>query len=237
LFERSAELGGLLPLAALAPGKRYIADLNQYLATQLVKLRVDIRLNTQASADAVRSLKPDVVILATGAEPSVPDIPGLTGGLAKGTVVQAIDVLAGEAEVGERVVVLGGALVGCETAEILAAKGKKVTVTRRGPDMATGLSFPLRQALLGRLSAMGVVLRPSVRYEALRNGGLVITNADGRTETIPADTIVLAAGSKPRIELFKLLEVQVPEIRRVGDCVEARGIREAIHEGSRVGRL
>lgn len=237
LFEKSAELGGLLPLAALAPGKQYSAALYQYLSTQLVKLQVDIRLGTEASADAILALKPDTVIIATGAEPAVPGIPGLAEGLIAGRVVQAIDVLAGKAEAGERIIVLGGALVGCETAQILASKCKKVTVTRRGPHMATGLSFPLRQALLGRLAAMGVDLRPSVRYKALNNDGLVITNADGGEETIPTDMIVLASGSTPRTELSKLLEGRVPEIRCIGDCVEARGIREAIQEGSLAGRL
>lgn len=233
LFEESAELGGLLPLAALAPGKQYIADFTRYLVTQITKLGVNIRLETEASVDIILSLSPDVVIVATGAEPLIPDIPGLTNG----NVVKAIEVLAGRANVGESVVVLGGAVVGCETAQILAAKGKNVTVTRRGPEMATGLSFPLRQVLLGNLAQAGVVLRPNARYEALTTEGLVISTSGGRTETLPADTIVLAAGSIPRTELFESLKGRVPQIHRVGDCIEARGIREAIHEASQVGRL
>ncbi|MCX6000447.1 MAG: FAD-dependent oxidoreductase [Chloroflexi bacterium] len=233
MLERSEALGGLLPLAALAPRKQYIGDLIRYLIRQMSTLAVDVRLGTQATANLILSLHPDAAILAAGAEPLVPDIPGLD----KANVAKAVDVLAGKVEVGQRVVVIGGALLGCETAEILAAKGKQVTVTRRGLEMGTGLSEPLRRALLGRLAKAGVVLRPGVRYEGLTQEGLAIINRDGQTETIPADTVVLAAGSRPRIDLLQALEGKVPRIDRIGDCLEARGIRDAIHEGAKLGRL
>jgi 2,4-dienoyl-CoA reductase-like NADH-dependent reductase (Old Yellow Enzyme family)/pyruvate/2-oxoglutarate dehydrogenase complex dihydrolipoamide dehydrogenase (E3) component len=233
LLEKSASLGGLLTLAAMAPRKQYVGDLMRYLTRQVTTLGVDVRLGTQATADLILSLKPDAVILATGAEPVVPDIPGVD----RADVVKAVDVLAGKAEVGQRVVIIGGALVGCETAEILAMKGKQVTVTRRGSEMATGLSDPLRQALLKTLAKIGVSLRPGVKYKGLTKEGLIIINQEGRTETIPADTVVLAAGFTPRADLFQALEGKVPRIDRIGDCLEARGIKEAIHEGARLCRL
>jgi len=233
LFEGSAGLGGLLPLAALAPNKQYIGDLVRYLTRQTLALGVDVRLNTAATADLILSLRPDAVILATGAEPVIPDIPGLD----KARVVTAVEVLAGEVEVGQKVIVIGGALVGCETAEILAARGRQVTVTRRGLEMGTGLSEPLRLGLLGRLARMGVVLRPGVKYERLTDAGLTVILDDGKRETIPADTVVLAAGSTPRAELLSVLEGRVPRVYRIGDCLEARGIKDAIHEGARAGRL
>jgi 2-enoate reductase len=116
-------------------------------------------------------------------------------------------------------------------------KGKQVTVTRRGSEMATGLSDPLRQALLKTLAKIGVSLRPGVKYKGLTKEGLIIINQEGRTETIPADTVVLAAGFTPRADLFQALEGKVPRIDRIGDCLEARGIKEAIHEGARLCRL
>lgn len=232
LFEKSVSLGGLLPLAALAPHKQYIGDLMRYLIREVTMLSVEVRLGIQATADLILSLRPDAVILATGAEPVVPDIPGLD----KAAVVQAVDVLAGTAEVGQKVVILGGASVGCETAEILASVGRQVIVTRRGPEMGTGAAEPLRLALLRRLTKMGVCLRPGVKYKRLTKEGLTIINQEGRPETIPADTVVLAAGFTPRANLFQALEGKVPRLDRIGDCLEARGIKDAIHEGARVGR-
>jgi len=217
-------------LAALAPHKEYVGDLVQYLTRQMSMLAVDVRLGTPATAGVILSLDPHTVILATGAEPLVPDIPGLD----KPNVVKAADVLVGRVEVGQRIVVIGGALVGCETAEILAARGKEVTVARRGLEMGTGLSEPLRMGLLGRLAKMGVVLRLGVKYERLTDEGLAVTNRDGQREVIPADTVVLAAGSIPRADLLSALEGRVPRVYRIGDCLEARGIKDAIHEGARV---
>ncbi len=233
LFEQSPSLGGLLTLAAMGPRKQYVGDLMRYLVRQVTALVADVRLSTRATADLILSLKPDAVILAVGAEPVVPDIPGLE----KANAVKAVDVLAGTAEVGQAVVVLGGALVGCETAEILAMKGRQVVVTRRGLEMATGLSEPLRQALLRTLARTGVSLRPGVKYKAVTEQGLTIIDQEGRTEIIPADTIVLAAGFTPRADLFQALEGKVPRLDRIGDCLEARGIKDAIHEGARSGRL
>ena len=233
LLEKESQLGGLLHLAALAPQKELIRDLTQYLIAQVSKLGVDVRLKAEAYAELIQSLQPDVVVLATGAEPLVPQIRGLDGR----HVVTALDVLAGKAEVGEKVVVIGGALVGCETAEILAHRGRKVTVTRRGPEMATGISVPLRAPLLQRLETMGVTLRPGVKYEELTDRGLVITNEKGEKQIIAADSVVLAAGGMPRIELFESLQGRVPEIHRIGDCLEPGGIREAILAGARARLL
>lgn len=103
--------------------------------------------------------------------------------------------------------------------------------------MATGISVPLRAPLLQRLETMGVTLRPGVKYEELTDRGLVVTNEKGEKEIIAADSVVLAAGGRPRIELFELLQGRVPEIHRIGDCLEPGGIREAILAGAGVGLL
>ncbi|MCK4723557.1 MAG: FAD-dependent oxidoreductase, partial [Dehalococcoidia bacterium] len=132
LWEKGPRLGGQLIQAAIPPHKDRIGALTAYLQTQLKKLDVKMELGKEVTAAMIERFEPEAVVLAVGARPLVPDISGLD----RAHVVQAGDVLEGKVEVGNKVVVVGGELVGCETAEFLAEKGKEVTVTRRSPEMA-----------------------------------------------------------------------------------------------------
>ena len=232
LFEKETRLGGQLNVAAVPPYKSEINELNKYLATQVQKAGVKLELGKKATTAKVKKIAPDAAILATGVTPFIPEIPGID----RKNVVMAEDVLAGRAKLGEGVIVIGGELVGCETAEFLADSGKTVTITRRGPTMAAGVAPMIGEALVGRLKAKGVTMLTGVKYEEVNDEGLVITTKDREKRTIPADTIVLAAGSKPNTELLSELRGIVSEVHRVGDCVEPRGIVEALTEGWRVAR-
>ncbi|MFQ5997253.1 MAG: FAD-dependent oxidoreductase [Dehalococcoidales bacterium] len=230
LWEKEPRLGGQLIQAAIAPYKDRISLLPEYLQLQLKKLNVAIELNKEATATMIEEFKPEAVILAIGVRPLTPEIPGLD----KAHVVQAVDVLEGKAEVGNRVIIIGGELVGCETAEFLAEKGKKVTVMRRGPEMATQVGPCLRPFLLDRLAEKGITLLTEVRYNEVVPDGLVITTKEGKKEIIEADTIVLAAGSIPDQKLYEDIKGKVPEVHCIGDCLAPRTIRDAIAEGYRV---
>ena len=231
LYEKDTQPGGQLVQAAIPPHKDRIAPLVSYLETQLNKLGVKVVMNAEATVDTINKAKPDVVVLATGVRPFVPEMPGVTGA----NVVQAGDVLEGKVTTGDRVVVVGGALVGCEIAEFLADQGKKVTVTRRGPEMAAEVGLSNRDFLLNRLVAKGITLLPGIKYLEITLQGLVITTAEGESKTIAADTIVLAAGSVPENKLYEALSGGTAEIHRIGDCVKPRTIRDAIAEGFRIG--
>lgn len=230
LYEKEPRLGGQLIQATIPPHKDRLEPLSRYLETQVRKLGVKIVLGKEATAALVKRLKPEVVILATGVTPFTPEISGLN----KAQAVQARDILDGKVEAGDRVVVIGGELVGCETAEFLADKGKRVTVTRRGPEMALGVAAGVRAFLLDRLLAKGVTLLTGVRYNEVTPQGLVLTTTEGETKTIEADTIVLAAGAIPDKKLLEELKGKVPEIYAIGDCVEPRTIRDAIADGFRI---
>ncbi len=231
LYEKDTRLGGQLVQAAIPPHKDRIAPLVSYLETRLNKLGVKVVMNAEATADTINKAKPDVVILATGVRPLLPEIPGVTGA----HVIQAGDVLEGKVATGDRVVVIGGALVGCETAEFLADQGKKVTVTRRGPEMAAEVGSSNRNFLLNRLVAKGITLLPGIKYLEITPQGLGIATAEGEPKTIAADTIVLAAGAVPENTLYERLAGGTTEIHRIGDCVKPRTIRDAIAEGFRIG--
>lgn len=229
LYEKQPQLGGQLLLATVPPHKDNLAPLAGYLSTQMEKRGVKVNVGVEATPELIKKAKPDAVILATGASPIVPDIPGI----GRSNVITAEQVLEGQ-PVGEKVVVIGAELVGCETADFLAEKGKKVTITRRGPKMATRIGPGVREMLLGRLAALGVNMLTGVEYERITDKGLAITTKDGAKQTIEADTIVLAAGARPNRELLKALEGKVPEVYNIGDSAEPRKIADAITEGYRV---
>ncbi len=230
LWEKESRLGGQLPPAAIPPHKDRIRPLTKYLQTQLKKLNVRIELGREATVAMIGEFQPEVVVLATGARPLIPELPGLD----RAHVVQAGDVLEGKVEVGNKVVVIGGEMVGCETAEFLADKGKRVTVVRRGPEMALKIGLTLRAFLLNRLLERGIALLPGIRYNEVTPEGLVVTTKEGERKTIEADTIVLAAGATPDKELYQEIKGKVPEVHLAGDCVEPRTIRDAIAEGYRI---
>jgi len=232
LWEKKEKLGGQLLLAAVAPHKEVIGRLNKYMAVQLKQAGVQVLLEHEATAESVKAAKPEVVVLATGSTPFIPDIPNVR----RDNVVLASDVLAGRQGVGNRVVVIGGELVACETADYLAQKGKIVTIMRRGPSMAANLNPRARDNLLARLTRNGVTMLTSVRYEEITDRGLVITDKEGNRQNIETDTVVLATGAIQNTELATQLEGQDITLHLIGDCVTPGKIIDAIRDGARVGR-
>lgn len=228
LYEKEDRLGGQLNLAVLPPHKEEIAPYVEYLKGQLQKLDVAVKLNTEVTPVLVQQVKPDAVVVAAGVAPLRPDIAGLKG------AVTAEDVLLGQAQVGNKVVIIGGELVGCETAEFLADRGKQVTVARRGPRMATKMPLGIRLNLLSRLRAKGVTMLTGIQYEGVEGSRLVVSK-DGQKQAIEADTFVLATGSRPNDTLVTQLRDKGFPVYAVGDCAGPRNIMEAVADGFKAG--
>jgi 2,4-dienoyl-CoA reductase-like NADH-dependent reductase (Old Yellow Enzyme family) len=232
LFERQPVLGGQLIPASAPPYKHELLKLRDYLVRQMEKGGVRVRLGADVTPEIVRQERPDVFISAIGPVSMVPDIHGMD----RIQVATDLEVLSGDVEMGERVVVIGGELTGCETADYLSDRGKNVTVVRRGPEMAIGVFPSLREALLARLEGKGVVLMPGIQeYVEMTEAGLVVIDADGVQRTLEADGIALATGSTPNDRLARSVEGLVGEVRRAGDCVEPGRIIDAIQDGARIG--
>jgi pyruvate/2-oxoglutarate dehydrogenase complex dihydrolipoamide dehydrogenase (E3) component len=194
------------------------------------KQGVEVHLATEATSDLIVKESPDAVVLATGISPLIPDIDGVEGG----NVVLAADVLTGRAKVSDRVAIIGGELVGCEVANFLAEAGKKVTLMRRGTELALKVNRSIREPLLYRLSSKEeVTILTGIQYKEITSDGVVIIDKEGREQTITADTIVLAAGAKPNTELLPILKEKISEVYAVGDCAEPRNILESMKEGYR----
>ncbi|UCB42478.1 MAG: FAD-dependent oxidoreductase [Dehalococcoidales bacterium] len=233
LYERQNELGGQLIPASTPPYKYELAHLKHYLARQLEKNGVQVKLGVEVTPETVERERPDAFISAIGPVSLTPEIQGLE----RNKVVTDLDVLSGKVDVGDRVVIIGGELSGCETADFLSEQGKKVTVIRRGPEMATGVFPSARQALLNRLEEKGVILMPGIKeYQGITAEGLLIINKEGKSQLLEADSIVLATGVTANDRLAKAVQGKVGEVHMVGDCAEPGRILDAIRDGSRVGR-
>jgi len=231
LYEKSGRLGGQLNLAVVPPYKEEMKNVALYLESQIRKLGVKVVLGKEVTPLLVEKIKPDMVFIATGSVPTVPEILGVAGD----HVVTAYDLLAGTASVKERVVVVGGGMVGAETAEFLAEKGQKVTILemlrRIGMDMVPMTILMLYK----RLKKLGVAMITNAKVEEITEDG-VVYEKDGVKQTAEADSVVLAVGSKPNISLMKALEGKVAEIYAIGNAKEPGNVLEAIHEGSRLAR-
>ena len=231
LFEKEPRLGGQLNVAAIPPYKDDILPLIKYLARQVEKTGVEIRLGTEATSELITESKPDAVVVAVGGTPTIPEIPGAD----RPSVVTVAGVLSGEAEVGRNVVIIGGGTVGCETAHFLAEKGKKVTVIEMLKRMAADMLPMVRSRRMSGLREKQVAMLTGTTCEGITEGGVIVTAGDGQKQTLQADTVILAVGYRANNALSKALEGKVSEVYCIGDSSQPRRIMDAINDGYRVG--
>lgn len=231
LCEKNVQLGGKLLVAGIAPYKDRINELREYLIRQIEKTGIEVKLSNEVTAKFIEEIKPDVVIIATGAIPLIPDIPGIRGD----NVVTALDILSNRKEVGDKVIIVGGGMVGCETAEFLAQKGKKVIIIEMLEEIGSDIELITRFRILQRLSNGGVRMKTRTEVEEITDRGIRAAR-EGRTEFFEADTVVLATGMKSINEFAKELEGKIAELYLIGDCTEPRKIVNAIGDGARIGR-
>lgn len=231
IWDKGESLGGQLLVASVPPYKGELTSLTNYLKTQIEKLGVKVELGKEGFPDQVKATQSDVVIMATGSTPANLALAGCE----RGNLVQARDVLSGKAEAGPTAVVIGGGIVGCETAEFLAKKGITVTVVEMLDQLAGEMIGVHRQYLLDRLTRLGVTTITGARVQGFTNRGPLISRLEGE-QVLEAETVVLAVGARPNLELYGQILGQVPTVCLVGDCIEPGGIMEAITKGYDVGR-
>ncbi|MBW1828524.1 MAG: FAD-dependent oxidoreductase, partial [Deltaproteobacteria bacterium] len=224
LIEKKNRLGGMLNPASVPKFKEELKYLSEWFNTQLNKLGIQLELEKDVTTEIVLEMKPDTVIVATGAIPVIPDLPG------DENAVHAIDVLNGDKTVGARVVVVGGGLVGCETALHLAMNGKIVTILEMMDDIILDANLFARAALMEKLTELGVRWKTHVKLDKVKKECAVAIDANGQEHLFPGDT-VLALGFVSENKLANSLEGKIKEVYSIGDCVAPRKIRQAIQEG------
>jgi 2,4-dienoyl-CoA reductase-like NADH-dependent reductase (Old Yellow Enzyme family)/thioredoxin reductase len=240
LYEKSDNLGGQWNILSVHVPE--VGGLVKYLARGMDRARVKVFFNQEINTRMVQDLHPDVVVVAAGASPVLPKVPGIN----RQNVVLATDVLTGKVDVGQEVVIIGGHLVGLGAALLLAEQGKGVSVIEMRK-IGWGTGYTLRLALMEKLIKNKVRMFPDCRLESVTEHGVnilwdssdpMIKTAADQNEMLwlPADSVVLAVGSKSENRLAQELKGLMPEVYAIGDCVEPRDALAAIHEGSAVGR-
>ncbi len=215
-----------------------------------------MKLGTPVTVDTVKREKPDVLVVASGAKALSIDVPGID----KPHVVSAWDVLAERvADIGENVVVVGGAATGCESAHFIASMGtvdpeaftfimyhaaeetgfakellhnsrRNITIIDMVPRLAENVGRTSRWSLLKRLRLMGVELRPNTKLLEITDDSVIVETEEGE-QSIPADTVVLALGAVPVDDLAREIEGDGIEVITIGDAIQPRKMNDAILEG------
>jgi 2,4-dienoyl-CoA reductase (NADPH2) len=260
LFEKSDVLGGQLNLAAIPPGREEFWTAVEDLDVQLDDVGVDLYLETEVSAEMLVSEGYDAVVVATGARQTVPPIPGIDGP----NVVMAWDILEGKEDPeGQNIVIIGGGAVGSETGMYVASIGtisadtlfylfmnngedietlkelcsqgiKKVTVVEMLDKVCRDVGVSTRWTILQDMRHLGIEMRRNAVAKRIEEDRVVV-EVGGVEEEIPADTVIIAAGSCPAGELYGELKEKGMEVYLVGDAKQARKAIEAIQEGYEVG--
>ena len=257
IWEEADHMGGQFEVNSAPPGRHDFADFERYLENECRRLGVSICLSKSASAEMVLSAVNaglfDRVVVATGARPTVPPIPGADGP----NVCQAWDVLRRKVQVGKRVVIVGGGAVGVETGEFIARMGtvspevlkflmtykvetdesledminrgtKNVTIVEMGKRLGSDIGATTRWVMMDRLRKYGVKMLKLTKVVLIGPDYVEVEGEGGERSRIPADTVVLAAGSRSNNSLFEELKGRVEKLNIVGDAVKPAFVLDAV---------
>jgi 2,4-dienoyl-CoA reductase-like NADH-dependent reductase (Old Yellow Enzyme family)/thioredoxin reductase len=227
LLEKSDSLGGLLRTMDREPAKWEIKRYKDFLAARVSRTIPDVRLNTEATPDMVKALKPDVVIAAVGSISIVPNIRGLD----KQKALTATDVYYGPERIGKSVVIVGGGLLGCEVALFLAERDRRVTIVemldKLGDQSYLHYNTPLIEAI-GNSPNIAYMLE--TRCVEVTVEGILVEKS-GTVQKVVADSVVFAVGQAPEVETVDKLRDCAVEFYSIGDCVKPQRIAEATRTG------
>ena len=228
LFEKATTLGGQLNIACVPPRKEEMRRATQDLIHAVCNAGVHLCMGQTRTAEQLKDAGFEAVINAVGAHSAAPRIPGIDSV----NVADAWKVLAGEQQVYGTVAVIGGGMVGCETAEYLAARGCKVSVIEMMDKIAAGESTTILPTLLENYKTYGVEQYPSHKVKEFRMDAVVCENKDGAEVTIPCDYIVLAMGARSNEFDAAALEAANIPVYAIGDAAgKAADISNAIRTG------
>lgn len=227
LLEQKDELGGLLNIASIPPHKQRLAELVEYLKKEIDDTQVNVHLNTKFEPTRLAEYDPDLLVLAVGAKPIMPAIPG-----GDDKIVALEKVLSGEGMIkGANAVVIGGGSSGCEVAEYLADAGNTVTIIEQAPQLAMGLENTTRLGLLASLKAKGIIMKTAAVIKEINGQEVTVHRmTDGQEERIQADLVVAACGYTPFPALYEAVQDQIEQVYVIGDAASARGVEEALTE-------
>lgn len=231
LYEKENWLGGQFHLAAQAPYKEEFLDVVHYLALMLGRAGVELHMSTLVTPQMVLNEHPDVIIIATGGIPLTLPFPGIE----ETRFLLATDLLNGVEQVKTPTAfVIGGGLVGLESADYLAARGVQVTLVEMLPEVGAYMDALEKALLLGRLKKQGVAIHTRTKVIRLTEKE-ALAQQDDSIIRFPIETVIMAVGVRPNRDLAGILQYSGLEIHVIGDAFQPRKALEAIWEGFEVG--
>jgi 2-enoate reductase len=233
LFERRDRLGGALIEASVPEFKSDLRPLIDYLSNQLKRLKVRVNLKKEITAKEITDKAPDAVILSTGSKASMPEVPGIQ----KPIVVDGLDIYRGK-EVGKTVIIIGGGMLGSELAHFLAEKGKKVILTTRQAQIGYDMEIAHFIVLIDKLMKAGIQIHTQKLLQEVTDDGVLMLDLArlGEKLSLKGDNVIIMGGLQPDAALYQALKDQGLAVYAIGDCIQPRGIHEAIYEGHLAAR-
>ncbi len=233
LYEKTDQLGGHLREASVPDFKKDLLKLLEWYKNQIKRADIEIKMNTEVTIELLEKEKPDVIIIATGSINAPCKIPGANDS----NIVYATDLLLGKSSVGEKVAVIGGGMVGLETALWLSKQGKEITVIEKLSDIAIDGALGVREMLIDMVKFSGVEIKTNSEIVKIENDGIKISEK-GKEVSYVFDNVILSSGLISEVELFndvvkKLTEI---DIFQVGDCKSPRKVMNGIWESYHVCR-
>lgn len=232
LCEKTSRLGGAFFLAGIAPRKEELSTAALDMGKAAIREGVDVMLQTDVTPEVIESMNPDVVIVATGSYPLMPDIPGIKGP----HVVTAYDILNGSRSVGNNVAIIGGGLVGVEVAEFLAEQGKNVTIIEMLKRLAGDLGMIRRRFALKSIDERGITALTQTTCTKITENSIIIEKDNREMELKDMDSVVIAVGMVSENPLNKYLKAAGLEYYVIGDALKPRKALDAIWEAAEIGR-
>lgn len=228
LIEEKEKLGGQLWHAAVPDSKTEIRKLLEYHIHRIDKSGMELETEKHVDLEDAKTFKPEHIILATGATPIEISFPADN---ASDNVFQAMDILMQQMPLEGDVVIIGGGLVGLDTAEFLASKGAKVTIMEMNKHVGEGVEWILKKMKLRSLKKKGIDIITRALVKRIERNSVVFENNEGKERRHKADFVVAALGFKPYCPLEQELRNMGFKTVRIGDCKSPRGIAEATSEG------
>lgn len=225
LCEKSSRLGGVLNCERDVPFKKNLVAYLDRQALLISRQAIDVRLNTEVTPQLAKALRPDVILVAAGAEAVKPNIPGID----RKNVKSAAEIYAAPSSAGKKVLILGGGLVGLELAIHLGDLGCQVTVVEMMGELNLNGNVILGQAIETQLQRLGTEIRLNTRAVEITDTGLLAETPEGRV-LLQADTMIYAVGQRPLTETVRSLSDCAPIVEFLGDCRAPRVIADATRE-------
>lgn len=228
LWEKESDLGGSLKAAGAPNFKADIRRYIKYLKNQVLKHNITVKYNKEATLEKILDFNPDVVILSAGSKPIIPNIPGVE----KENMVEATKLLSDSIETCDKVIVLGGGLVGCETAIMLEQQGKDITIVEKLDELLLTAVHASNcdQKLKDMIADSNIKVMTNTELVSI-NGNRAIVKINQEEKEIPCDTLVVSVGYKSDKSLAEALEAKNKTVFEIGDYENPGKIINAVHQG------